>query len=316
MKKLTNHNRFSNFSLLFSVLFLSLCQTGQADILAISRGNLTINFNSTALATETDTPEYSAASGEGALLAVARHYTASEVANRRLTTGNNRNGNIPQIRPLVNIGTTQTPVWTADIRDFRAQYDANPPSSTGLNFSVYDVAPSNTGLPLRFPQNTNMVFDTSIGISSVTGQIGLGGATAFYFANNNFLTNNSPGTWIGLGDYSFYFDSSRVSSETSGWVFSNHLGVSDGAIAFDTANTSFSLTSNSFLFSGDLIVAQDLSGFTALRTGANVGSFSLQSFSAVPEPSSMLLLGAVAAGGFVVKRRRNRKMGTIPKTEI
>lgn len=287
-----------------------------ADMISVRGGSLTMNFDANALATTAfDTGTYNPANGP--YMVLGRHYTASEVANRRVTSGTNRNGDIPQIRNLVNIGTAQTPNWTADYRQFSTQPGYAPPSSTGLQYSIYDSAPSVAGLPLRFPQNSDFQIDTSGSLATATGQIGIGGADSFHFGNTDFFAinggggpNNTP-TNINLGDYSVYFDASRVTATTSGWVFSNHLGVSSGSFAFDTFNTTVSVTANSFTLTGDLLVGSDLTDFSGLTTGARVGTFSLNGITAVPEPTSIALLSTVGIGAVFLRRRKAKKVRSL-----
>ena len=281
-----------------------------ADVISIRGGTLTMNFDANALAsTAFDTGTYNPANGP--YMVLGRHYTASEVANRRVTSGTNRNGDIPQIRNLVNIGTVQTPNWTADYRQFSTQPGYAPPNTIGLQYSIYDTAPSVAGLPLRFPQSSNFQIDLNGNVATAIGQIGIGGADSFHFGNTDFFAingggiNNTP-TNINLGDYSVYFDASRLTATTSGWVFSNHLGVSSGSFAFDTFNTSITVTPNSFTLTGDLLVGSDLTDFSGLTTGARVGTFSLNGITAVPEPSSIALLSIVGVGAVFLQKRRSK----------
>ncbi len=283
----------------------------EAGLVTVNGGTLTMNFDANALAnTAFDTGTYNPANGP--FMVLGRHYTAAEVANRRVTSGANRDGNIPQIRNLVNIGTADSPIWTADYRLFSTQPGYAPPTSTGLQYSIYNTAPSVAGLPLRFPQSSNFTIDSNGNPATATGRIGIGGAASFHFGNTDFIAanggggiNNTP-TNINLGDYSVYYDASRVTATTSGWIFSNHFGVSDGSFAFDTFNTTLTVSTNSFRLSGDLLVGEDLNAFSGLTTGAKVGTFSLDGFdiTAVPEPSSMALLAVTGIGGVLLRKRR------------
>lgn len=282
--------------LAFPAIFLA--GSASAELLLINSGSLTVNFSANALATATDFP----LNGQGPLMVLGRHYTAAEALGRRLTSGNTLDGNIPQIRALVDVGIPPAQNWTTDYRLISVQPGYVPASTTGLQYSIYNTAPTGQGA-LRFPQSSNFQIDTNGNPATATGQIGIGGADSFYFGNNDFLIANAPGTNINLGDYSVYFDASRVTGTTSGWVFSNHLGVAGGAVAFDTFGTSLSVTPTSLSLTGNLIVASDLTAFSGLRAGANVGTFSLMGATAVPEPTSMLLVSAMGLG-VALRRRR------------
>jgi hypothetical protein len=305
------------------ILSAVVCTPISAAVVTVNAGSLTMNFDANALAsTAFDTGTYNPASGP--YMVLGRHYTAAEVANRRVTSGTNRNGNIPQIRNLVNIGTASTPNWTADYRLFSTQPGYSPPISTGLEYSIYGTAPSTTGLPLRFPQSSNFSINTNGNPATATGRIGIGGADSFHFGNTDFFALNGGGTInttptnLNLGDYSVYYDPTRVSGTTSGWIFSNHLGVSEGSFAFDTFNTTLTVSANSFKLTGDLLVGEDLTAFSGLTTGAKVGTFNLSGFdaTAVPEPSSMFALAVVGVGGVVARYCRRKQKSELNGTGI
>ena len=155
----------------------------EAALVNVNGGTLTMNFDANALAnTAFDTGIYNPANGP--FMVLGRHYTAAEVANRRVTSGAIRDGNIPQIRNLVNIGTALSPNWTADYRLFSTQPGYVPPTTTGLQYSIYNNAPSAAGLALRFPQSSNFTIDTNGNPATAAGQIGIGGADSFHFGNS------------------------------------------------------------------------------------------------------------------------------------
>jgi hypothetical protein len=284
--------------------------------LIVNGGSLTVNFDANALATESDFRMSS-----DPWMQLAQHYTAAD-NGVRVTTGTVRNGT-PQIRKLIDVGVNiGGSTWTSDWRAIKTYLPGyTMPSSTGLTYSIYDSAPTGNGSG-RFPQASNFTIDLSGNPATATGQIGIGGADSFWFTDRAYLdtygvlgTNvNSTPTNLNLGDYSVYYDASRVTGATSGWVFSTHLNYSPGAVAFDTsADTILNATPSTFNLAGSLIVASDLSDFSGLRLGANVGTFNLTGFdvTAVPEPSSFALLGVAGVAGAVLRRRRQSKSAPV-----
>ena len=93
--------------------------------------------------------------------------------------------------------------------------------------------------------STNLTFDTSNVLGSVSGLVQTNGVSAWWFANDSLM--DSGVAWISWGDMSLRYDASRVSLGYSGWVFANQLGgVGD---IFDTKNVSMTASTSGLVSS-------------------------------------------------------------------
>ena len=130
----------------------------------------------------------------------------------------------------------------------------------------------------RNPQKTTAVFDTIDPVATFSGQIGVGGA---------FRLNGRYGH-VAVGDMALRFDTNRPllnsgsapggKPGTDGWYITAHLnpmpeGGKEGVAAFETANTRVRITGDTFVLSGNLVLAS----FWGDKSGANgvykVGKF-------------------------------------------
>lgn len=141
--------------------------------------------------------------------------------------------------------------------------------------------------------------------------------TTFSYASGSFSTfagtiehsgsvffNNDT---VEVGDFTIGFDVARVSGLRSGFFVESTTGIP--AILFDVGNPSSLTPGTSNLdIDADLLVSNEFATFltanslaTSDLTGADVGDASIRAVSAVPEPSSLVV---VAILGVVSTRRR------------
>ncbi len=289
-------------------LATAFCAPSFGSTVAVHTGTLTLNLDPNAWGYSVQPGTYE---GYGTTqtpsqphLALAKYYSAEDLVGRKLY-GSGPRPDLNGIRPVVNIGTEASPIWSVDIRQFRSAYDAYPPETAGLQFSVYDTAPSVPAGSMRFPHGTDFTIDSSGAWNTASGEIGTGGALAFYYANDNFLAYPNSGRWFGIGEFALSYDPNRATdwglSKATGWILTSSL-MGD-AVAFDTENVNVSVVDGVVSISGSLIEAPDLNGFTAHVPETQLGTFSFSS-AAVPEPSSALLLLATVSGYALSRRGR------------
>lgn len=236
------------------------------------------------------------------LMIFGNHFSPAQTAGK----------NVLQFRPMP-VDPALTPIGSpalprVNYRDDAAAIEANIAafgSTSALAFGVNapDLTPS--GLPGRDEKPSSFSFDPSNISTSATGTIGLDGATSFWYANVPVI--NTQSVWLGYGDLSLSFNAARAVNGNSGWFLTNNLLF--GQELYDVRNLSFAnvvaateTTPGSFVMSGDLRVAPEYSFNWGLRENLDVGSFTLNAITAVPEPTTLGLLGA--AGLALVRRRR------------
>ena len=95
------------------------------------------------------------------------------MVGRRLV-GNGLRPDLNGMRPVSNVDTATVPVWSLDIRQFRATYNAAPTRTTGLLFNVYDTAPPSVD-GFRSPVSTDFTIASNGSPATATGVIGFGG---------------------------------------------------------------------------------------------------------------------------------------------
>jgi hypothetical protein len=118
-------------------------------------------------------------------------------------------------------------------------------------------------------------------------RIGIDGVLRFALPNS---------TSFSLGDYSLTFDSSQTRLS----IVNN---LSFPAEAFRVNAPVFTSGANGFQVEGSLLIGSGLAGF-GFTEGSTAGSFSLNAITAVPEPtSSILVMGALAGFGWLRWRR-------------
>lgn len=161
-----------------------------------------------------------------------------------------------------------------------------------LNANINGSSVTQPALRARQATNLDVDFSNVLATWGPAEQIGI---------DSVLRTNVDPlfgGGVIGLGDYAL-----RNQGGTLALV--NNLSLS--AVAFTIGNASFVDLGNGFSLSGDLLSGQGISDLTLgfVPTGTNVGTFSM-SVSAVPEPSSVVLLCATAGGLAIRLRKRHR----------
>jgi hypothetical protein len=167
--------------------------------------------------------------------------------------------------------------------------------------------PSSTGLTYDF--NTNMALQTlqfdpgTIQASGATGNIRFLGGDSFWYGNDPIIDTGS--IWLQYGNMDLTYDANRVGGGNSGWYFRNN--VLAPLEIFDVRNVVIDTTPGVLNISGDLYTAPEFRDNPFMpffiKSGMNVGTFSF-SGSAVPEPSSGLLLTAMAVSSVFVRRRR------------
>lgn len=173
------------------------------------------------------------------------------------------------------------------------------PSYTGLTYALNGASVNN--LSGRTTQPTTFGF-TPGNLTGHTGAIGLGGITRW---DVNPLLG---GGQVLFGDFTLKYDAARVGGliDGSGW----HLvgNIAPAGVVFDLKNVSTSDSGNALSISGDLTISYEVANFllaTPSDQGKNMGSFALSAVTAVPEPTTTMLLlaGVLGLSVSAVKRR-------------
>lgn len=217
--------------------------------------------------------------------------------------------NNPDTGWLAGFGVTLTLGQT--LLEFAKHSQSNPagrpaPIETVPTFSTIRdtwVRPSSSGLQYGYNSNQSLQtfsFDpATIATAGATGNIRFTGGDSFWFANQAVIDTGS--VWIQYGNINLRYDPTQNVGLNSGWLFTNNLA---GALdIFDIRNPMFSIGVNSLEISGDLYTRVGFRDFTAVAVGTNVGTFSFNGTTAVPEPSSLLLIGAIVPVVSSLRRR-------------
>lgn len=260
--------------------------TASAQVVSVTGGTLVMNIDGNAFANGADTA-YLAGLGVNltpgqTFMEFARHFTPVETVGLGVT----------DFRPAAN-----PPV--VNFNDLRATW-VRPPS-TGLQFEINGTAPIPNQPAGRNAQPTSFAFNPANITGTASGLIGTVGTSSYWYANQAMIDTGS--IWLAYGDLSLQYSAARATGGNSGWFFTNHM-LFDQEL-FDTRNVSVDFSNNILSISGDLVVSQEFRDGYALQSGLNVGSFQL-SGTAVPEPTSILLLGGVASASGLIRRLRRR----------
>lgn len=184
---------------------------------------------------------------------------------------------------------------------------ANPPLVSFNDIRAGWSRPSSTGLVYDFNPNTSLQtfnFDPlTILASGGTGNIQFLGGDSFWFANQAAIATGS--IWIQYGNLALNYSAARNNGTNSGWLFTNYVADPAGTVdVFDVRNLSLTLGVNSLTMTGDLFVHEDFRDFTGVSVGIDVGSFSFNGVTAVPEPSSFAFFGIAGVAGVFLRRGR------------
>ncbi|MFG0265558.1 MAG: PEP-CTERM sorting domain-containing protein [Rhodopirellula sp. JB055] len=180
--------------------------------------------------------------------------------------------------------------------------------------------PSTTGLNYGFNSDSSLqtlTFDAgSVATGGATGSTQFTGGDSFWFANSTMydpIADVPTSTWFHYKNLTLSYDADRMAldSENSGWLFTHNL---PGSLAlYDIRNLTIDTTAatlstpGTLTFNGDLFTTPEFRGQVGIQSGLDVGSFSFAGVTAVPEPSSVMVLAAAGAAG-AFWRRRKRKL--------
>ena len=128
-----------------------------------------------------------------------------------------------------------------------------------------------------------MSFDSNDVENTAIGQIGLNGVTRWLFDEELSDPLGIVHTQLAVGDFSFYFNSSRKINGNSGWVFKNNVGFPRPV--FNTRNVRIRFRRGKLKIRGDLYIAGDAGTVGvrdsfgenyALLTNIKVGRFNIK----------------------------------------
>lgn len=226
--------------------------------------------------------------------------------------------NNPDSAWLSGFGITPTAQQTwLEFAKHNQSTPAGRPDTTSTDFNDLRTGwtrPSSTGLAYDFNPNTSVQtfnFDpATIATSGGAGDIRFLGGDSFWFANQAAIDTGS--VWIQYGNLGLNYDALRNDGTNTGWLFTNFVADPTGSVdVFDIRNLSLTLGANSLTMTGDLFVNEGFRDFTGVAAGLDVGSFTFNGITAVPEPSSSALLGAAGVAGAVIRRRRQSKSAPV-----
>ncbi|MFG0264938.1 MAG: PEP-CTERM sorting domain-containing protein [Rhodopirellula sp. JB055] len=194
--------------------------------------------------------------------------------------------------PLILNRFYGTGVTTATSADLLAGTGGDPITIPGtglveLSASINGASVSNpTG---RSRQTTNLDVD----FANVLSTWGAGEQVGIDAVIRHQVDPRDGGGVVGLGDFSLVNNAGTLT------LFNN---LSFPADAFTIDNAAFTSNADGFTLNGDLLVSGSLAVLTGVTMGTNVGSFSLN-VTAVPEPSSMAILGLGSLAAVAYRRR-------------
>jgi len=203
-------------------------------------------------------------------------------------------------------GYGPTPVLTLSAFFDQAQVDArttsqllsDPAPATNYLGEVYAMYGSTvTNLLGQYAQATTFAF-TPGNLTNHTGVIGLGGATRFAVYGGAF------GSLL-YGDFTLQYSTNRFAYGGSGWYLEGN--IPPAAAAFDLMNVNISESPGSFTISGDLGVSWEVANLlysTPSDTLKDVGDFTFTGLTAVPEPSSIVLVTGGLGLLWLARKRR------------
>jgi hypothetical protein len=112
------------------------------------------------------------------------------------------------------------------------------------------------------------------------------------------------GTLI-FGDFAIRYAPGRTNATRSGLVLTSNIDFADAAYA-DLANITTSATGSALTISGDLLYSDGIALLTGdpADVGVKFGTFQINAITAVPEPSSVLLVVLAGAGCAIRSRKR------------
>lgn len=279
------------------LLLGSTAMSAQAEMVSITGGSLSITYDGSVFANNANIQSGIGADPTQDFMRFGRWWAPAET----IGAGPAYTPKGPAaFRPLPGTGPAPR---TPNFRDNRATLDPlYPVTSPTLNYGVNGsgTVANSEG---RNRQSTTLAFDTSDPLGTMSGTVETNGVAAWWFANDAIVDMGAA--WVSWGDLELRFDATRIADGYSGWIFANQLGGT-GDI-FDTKNITLNAGSSGISISGDLYGSPadgTWEGYTGMNAGIQVGSFNFNGVTAVPEASSLVLLGCSAAGGFVVYRRR------------
>ncbi len=270
--------------LYLSVLAIAATQIAKADV--VTNASLTFNLDGDAFANGADV---NAINAFAQTLNPAFSYNAAQP----FLEFAGHNANAPAGRPAAAPTT---------FNDLRSNWSR--PSSTGLNYNFNNS-----------PALQTFNFDAS-NVSTVggSGSTRFFGGDTFWYGSDSVITPIAgvpASVWLQYGNLDIQFDASRQVGGNSGWFFENNLA---GVLPlYDTRNvlvTSVAAGANpgSLIITGDLYTAPEFATGFGMLPGINVGTFSFNAVTAVPEPGSTAAIASATAIGAGVRWRRRKKV--------
>lgn len=164
---------------------------------------------------------------------------------------------------------------------------AAPGFTVAYPISARDATPNTT-----FSYDPNDFFGTFSGVIEHTGTLTL---------------QSALGT-INLGDFTVGYDATRVNAVRSGFFIGDNVDLDAPLFDIAAANATIVATPTVLQMNGSLLLSiEAATGLgNPILAGLNVGNGFVDAVSAVPEPSSMLMLAGVGVVGTLFARRREK----------
>lgn len=210
--------------------------------------------------------------------------------------------------PLIMDRFYGTDVDTATATQIAAAIGGDPitvPGSGQVTLGASLNGPTVTQPDGRARQTTNLDVD----FNSVLATWGIGEQIGIDAVLRSNVDPGFGGGFLAIGDYSLVNQSGTL-------TLLNNLSFT--ADAFTIGSPTFTDLGNGFSVHGDLLVSTSLSDLTGglIPTGTNIGSFTLNAITAVPEPSSLALLAIGSVGISLIRRRRKNGESTSASMHI